>query len=77
MPSYNRQLCPLITTTNNTATTIVPTTTTTDAPQIAVIPNIPANARWVQNGVTVAGGNGQGSATNQLDRAYGLCVDDD
>jgi hypothetical protein len=42
-----------------------------------VIPNIPANARWAQNGVTVAGGNGEGNATNQLDRPYGLFVDDD
>ncbi|CAF1378550.1 unnamed protein product, partial [Rotaria sordida] len=41
------------------------------------IPNIPADARWAQNGVTVAGGHGQGSATNQLDRPFGLFVDDD
>ncbi|CAF2124545.1 unnamed protein product [Rotaria magnacalcarata] len=39
--------------------------------------NIPANAKWTQNGVTVAGGNGQGSATNQLYWPYGLFVDDD
>ncbi|CAF1360285.1 unnamed protein product, partial [Rotaria sordida] len=41
------------------------------------IPNIPANARWAQKGVTVAGGHGKGSATNQLDWSYGLFVDDD
>ncbi|CAF2161924.1 unnamed protein product [Rotaria magnacalcarata] len=38
---------------------------------------IPANAKWSLNGVTVAGGNGQGGATNQLYYPWGLCVDDD
>ncbi|CAF1491119.1 unnamed protein product, partial [Rotaria sordida] len=41
------------------------------------IPNIPANARWKQNGVTVAGGHGWGTATNQLYNPLGLFVDDD
>ncbi|CAF3733329.1 unnamed protein product, partial [Rotaria sordida] len=41
------------------------------------IPNIPANSRWEQNGVTMAGGNGPGSATNQLDCPYGIFIDDD
>ncbi|CAF1430675.1 unnamed protein product, partial [Rotaria sordida] len=40
------------------------------------IPNIPVDARWAQNGVTVAGGHGQGSATNQLFQPHGLFVDD-
>ncbi|CAF4683128.1 unnamed protein product, partial [Rotaria sp. Silwood2] len=35
------------------------------------------NARWTQNGVTVAGGHGEGSATNQLSCPCGLFVDDD
>ncbi|CAF3495757.1 unnamed protein product [Rotaria socialis] len=39
--------------------------------------NIPANAKWAQNGVTVAGGNGSGGATNQLFYPLGLFVDDD
>ncbi|CAF4567355.1 unnamed protein product, partial [Rotaria socialis] len=39
--------------------------------------NIPANAKWAQNGVTVAGGNGRGDATNQLHWPYGLFVDYD
>ncbi|CAF2133991.1 unnamed protein product, partial [Rotaria magnacalcarata] len=39
--------------------------------------NIPANAKWSQNGVTVAGGHGYGGATNQLWGPYGLFVDDD
>ncbi|CAF4227523.1 unnamed protein product, partial [Rotaria sordida] len=37
------------------------------------IPNIPVDARWKQNGMTVAGDN----ATNQLNRPHGLVVDDD
>ncbi|CAF4214574.1 unnamed protein product, partial [Rotaria sordida] len=41
------------------------------------IPNIPATARWAQNGTTVAGGHGEGSATNQLYWPYGLFLDDD
>ncbi|CAF4914479.1 unnamed protein product, partial [Rotaria socialis] len=39
--------------------------------------NIPANAKWAQNGVTIAGGNGVGGATNQLNYPFGLFVDDD
>ncbi|CAF2009096.1 unnamed protein product [Rotaria magnacalcarata] len=44
---------------------------------ILIIPAIPAVAKWVHNGVTIAGGNGQGSATNQLYNPNGLFVDDD
>jgi sugar lactone lactonase YvrE len=32
-------------------------------------------AKWIQNGITVAGGNGQGNALNQLNCPSGLCVD--
>ncbi|CAF1379894.1 unnamed protein product, partial [Rotaria magnacalcarata] len=39
--------------------------------------NIPANAKWAQNGVTIAGGHGRGNATNQLNQPHGLFVDDD
>ena len=35
------------------------------------------NARCSQNGVTVAGGNGDGNALNQLWYPYGLDIDDD
>ncbi|CAF3580723.1 unnamed protein product [Rotaria sordida] len=42
-----------------------------------MILNISTNARWAQNGMTVAGGHGDGNATNQLDRPFGLFVDDD
>ena len=35
-----------------------------------------ASATWNRNGVTVAGGNGQGSALNQLDGPNGLYVDE-
>ncbi|CAF2068822.1 unnamed protein product, partial [Rotaria magnacalcarata] len=43
----------------------------------SLLVNIPANAKWSQNGVTVAGGNGKGGATNQLNCPFGLFVDDD
>ncbi|CAF3990515.1 unnamed protein product [Rotaria sp. Silwood2] len=39
--------------------------------------NLNANAKWIQNGITVAGGNGQGSGMNQLYHPNGLCIDDD
>ncbi|CAM2721609.1 unnamed protein product [Rotaria socialis] len=45
--------------------------------QFLVHANIPANDKWTQKGVTIAGGHGQDSATNQLDRPLGLFVDDD
>ncbi|CAF4583118.1 unnamed protein product, partial [Rotaria socialis] len=39
--------------------------------------NIPTNATWAQKGVTIAGGNGDVNATNQLSGPYGLFVHDD
>ncbi|CAF4983004.1 unnamed protein product, partial [Rotaria sp. Silwood1] len=39
--------------------------------------NIHPNARWQQNGITVAGGNQQGNRINQLSNPYGLYVDND
>ncbi|CAF4559631.1 unnamed protein product, partial [Rotaria sp. Silwood2] len=39
--------------------------------------NIHPNARWQQNGITVAGGNRQGNGINQLSYPLGLYVDDD
>ncbi|CAF5039439.1 unnamed protein product, partial [Rotaria sp. Silwood1] len=39
--------------------------------------DISPNATWSQNGITVAGGNGGGSETNQLYWPLGLYVDDD
>jgi sugar lactone lactonase YvrE len=39
--------------------------------------NIDTNARWIQNGVTVAGGNGEGNGLNQLSRPVGMYIDDD
>ncbi|CAF5044886.1 unnamed protein product [Rotaria sp. Silwood1] len=39
--------------------------------------DIHPNAKWAQNGITVAGGNGSGSETNQLYWPCGLYVDDD
>ncbi|CAM2711976.1 unnamed protein product, partial [Rotaria socialis] len=45
--------------------------------KITVSINIPVNATWAQNGVTIAGGNGYRAATNQLHFPFGLFVDDD
>ncbi|CAF5041003.1 unnamed protein product, partial [Rotaria sp. Silwood1] len=42
-----------------------------------VIPNLPENARWIDSGVTVAGGNGSGSSSSRFDEPYGFYVDDD
>ncbi|CAF5037238.1 unnamed protein product, partial [Rotaria sp. Silwood1] len=39
--------------------------------------NIHPNARWEQNGITVAGQNGFGNETNQLSSLWGLFVDDE
>ena len=39
--------------------------------------NIPTNARWSQNGITVVGGNGRGNELNQLSNPMGICIDDD
>ncbi|CAF4596734.1 unnamed protein product, partial [Rotaria sp. Silwood2] len=39
--------------------------------------DICSNAKWTQNGITVAGGNGQGGAVNQLSQPVGLFIDDD
>ncbi|CAF1167856.1 unnamed protein product, partial [Rotaria sordida] len=39
--------------------------------------DIHPNARWQQNGITVAGGNGEGNGINQLSNPLGLYVDDD
>jgi sugar lactone lactonase YvrE len=41
------------------------------------IPNIGANAKWIQNATTVAGGNGAGNGLNQFTSARGLYIDDD
>ena len=42
-----------------------------------MIPNIPLNGRWAQNGVTIAGGHGDGNATNQLFYPQALSIDED
>ncbi|CAF5051050.1 unnamed protein product [Rotaria sp. Silwood1] len=39
--------------------------------------DIHPSAKWAQNGITVAGGNGSGSGTNQLSLPWGLYIDDD
>ncbi|CAF1343990.1 unnamed protein product [Rotaria sordida] len=44
---------------------------------VEVIPNIPVDAHWAQNGTTVAGGHGNGNATNQLYAPQSFFFDDD
>lgn len=39
--------------------------------------NLTANSNWTQNAVTVAGGNGKGVASNQLDYPWSMRVDAD
>ncbi|CAM2716860.1 unnamed protein product [Rotaria socialis] len=39
--------------------------------------SIDINATWSNNGITVAGGNGQGNRLNQLNSPQGICVDNE
>ncbi|CAF0712144.1 unnamed protein product [Adineta steineri] len=41
------------------------------------LPNLGIDAKWVQQGVTVAGGNGQGNANNQFSTPYSMYIDED
>jgi sugar lactone lactonase YvrE len=43
---------------------------------IAVTSNIPSEPKWAENGVTVAGGHGEGNALRQLKYPAGFYVDD-
>ena len=38
--------------------------------------HIPSNARWSQEGITIAGGHGDGNALHQLFEPRSLCLDD-
>ncbi|CAF1462915.1 unnamed protein product, partial [Rotaria sordida] len=63
---------------NTSTTTAIPMTTTTKTTtQQLMIPNIPADAQWTQNGVIVAGGYGYGNAPNQISLPNGFFIDDD
>ncbi|CAF3713037.1 unnamed protein product [Rotaria sp. Silwood1] len=55
----------------------IATKITTAVPLRASSTDIHPNAKWAQNGITVAGGNGDGSGTNQLNSPWGLYVYDD
>jgi sugar lactone lactonase YvrE len=41
------------------------------------VTTIPRNAKWTPNGVTIAGGHGDGGAPNQLKNPFGLYVNED
>ncbi len=45
--------------------------------EILSIPLINDDDKWIQNGITVAGGNGQGNELNQLSCPWNVHVDDD
>ncbi|CAF3100283.1 unnamed protein product [Rotaria socialis] len=69
------------TTASTATTTSASATSTTTQQRITLLhgssTDIHPNATWKQNGLTVAGGNGQGNRTNQLSSPWGLYVDDD
>ena len=44
---------------------------------VPAISNIGANAKWIQNGTTIAGGNGAGTGLNQINSPFGIYIDDD
>ncbi|CAF4732769.1 unnamed protein product, partial [Rotaria sp. Silwood2] len=48
-----------------------------NSPIRASLTDIPPNATWSKNGITVAGGNGYGNGTNQVYYPLGLYIDDD
>ncbi len=39
--------------------------------------NIDTNTRWLQNGITIAGGHEKGNHLNQLNNPCGIYIDDD
>ena len=39
--------------------------------------DIPTNAKWARNGITIAGGLGNGAGLNQLCLPHALCIDED
>ena len=41
-----------------------------------LLPSIPPDATWAQNGVSIAGGHEAGDAFNQLNAPYGLYLDE-
>ncbi|CAF1143288.1 unnamed protein product [Rotaria sp. Silwood1] len=65
---------------DTTTTSTIPTTTTTQQlfyPLGGSSIDIHPNARWQQNGITVAEGNREDNGTNQLSSPWDLYVDDD
>jgi sugar lactone lactonase YvrE len=45
--------------------------------QLLDIQHISVNTKWLQNGITVVGGNGEGNKVNQLSSPWGIYVDHD
>ncbi|CAF1222367.1 unnamed protein product [Adineta steineri] len=67
------------TTTTNTTTTTATTTITTTTISEQLIPSVSINnnTQWKQYASTIAGGNGRGNKSNQLDQPRGIYVDND
>ncbi|CAF1315679.1 unnamed protein product [Rotaria sordida] len=85
----SQQICPPVTTPNVTITTAMPISTITIAkdtnqefacfipvPLRTSATFIPSNATWIQNGISVARGNGRGTEINQFAYPLGIYVDD-
>ncbi|CAF0868106.1 unnamed protein product [Adineta steineri] len=66
-----------ISTATEITTEITTTVTTTRTVQILPSIIIDNNTKWKQNAVTVAGGNGWDSGSNQLNYPYGIYIDND
>ncbi|CAF3385253.1 unnamed protein product [Rotaria socialis] len=64
-------------TTNSRASAVASVSQKMSNISLVVIPNIPANAKWAENGTTVAGGHGRGNELNQLNSPYGIFVSND
>ena len=45
-------------------------------PIVALLPDIPCNARWIMDGITIAGGQKSGTTLKHLDRPHGVYVDE-
>ncbi|CAF0806319.1 unnamed protein product [Adineta steineri] len=84
----NSRAIPTVTTTTSSSTTstteekttTVARTTTTTATPTTTRRKMRTNSthfKWIQNGITVAGGNGIGNKSYQLNRPNGIYIDDD
>ncbi|CAF4106763.1 unnamed protein product, partial [Adineta steineri] len=62
---------------NPLATNVSTNKTNNSIGQSFLVNHINNNTKWKQDGITIAGGNGQGNQLNQLFQPQGIYVDDD